>query len=59
MGMAGGAGGGMGFDAAGAYKLERHMLQLTKHSWLAEKAEKELLGGDFPGMGIDLLDLTK
>ena len=49
----------MGFDAANAYKYEKEMLTLTKHEWIADKTEKELLGARYPGSGVDLLDMSK
>lgn len=39
-----GAPGQMGFDASAAYKFERENLSIAKHEWVAEKAEKTLLG---------------
>ena len=57
MGM--GTGAGMGFDAAGSYRYEKEMLQLTRHEWGADKAERELLGARYPGTGVDLLDISR
>lgn len=55
MGMGGGAG-GMGFDAQKVFRAERDNLELVKHSWEAEEAEKRLLGDKYPSPSIDLLD---
>ncbi len=60
MGM-GGAGGGsqMGFDASAVFKNERESLGITRHEWLADQAEKDLLGDLYPdphstGTPVDL-----
>jgi len=46
MGMAGG--GQIGFDCSKAYAASREGLQVTKHSWNVEEAEKRLLGDRYP-----------
>lgn len=49
MGMPGAGGPGqMGFDAGAQYKNEREALGIAKHEWVAEKAERELLGDAYP-----------
>lgn len=48
-----------GFDASAGYNNEKAMLDLTKHEWVADKAERELLGDRYPGGGIDLLDMSR
>eukprot|EP01034_Spumella_vulgaris_P037532 gene37532-46304_t len=48
MGGAGGGGNPMGFDASAAFKNERESLGITRHEWLADKAEKDLLGDLYP-----------
>jgi len=58
MGMGGGAG-GMGFDAQKVFRAERDNLEMVKHSWEAEEAEKRLLGDKYPSPVIDALDPTK
>lgn len=49
MGMPGmGQPGQMGFDASAAYKQEKEILLIAKHSWAqASKAEKQLLGDKY------------
>ena len=58
MGMGGGPG-QMGFDAAAAYKNEREALGITKHEWLGDKAEKQLLGARYPEDAVAAVDLSK
>jgi ER membrane protein complex subunit 3 len=49
-----------GFDANGAYTAEREALGIVSHEWIAEKAERELLGDAYPdNMLQDQVDLTK
>ena len=38
----------MGFDASAAYKRERDMLGIARHEWVAEEAERTLLGDRYP-----------
>lgn len=47
MGMGMGGGGQVGFDAGAAYKQEREALNIVTHEWIAERAERELLGKSF------------
>jgi hypothetical protein len=49
MGMNGGA--QVGFNASAAYKSEREALGIVAHDWLAEHAERELLGDAYPDQG--------
>jgi hypothetical protein len=51
MGM--GMGGGMGFDAKAAYKAERELLTIHKHTFNGDQAEMDLLGSRYPGMGAN------
>lgn len=56
MGMMGGMGGGpggMGFNAEAAFKMERDSLDLVKHKWLVNDAEKNLLGPRYPTRPMD------
>ena len=46
MGM--GAGPQMGFDPKKAFGNERDSLDLVRHSWVLENAEKSLLGKKYP-----------
>ena len=46
MGM--GGVGQVGFDAGAAYRSEREALGISSHEWIAEKAERELLGDAYP-----------
>lgn len=45
MGMMGGPG---GFNAEGAFKMERDKLDMVKHKWLLADAERNLLGPRYP-----------
>lgn len=38
----------VGFDANAAYKNEREALAIVAHEWVAEKAERTLLGDSYP-----------
>lgn len=37
-----------GFDGNVAFKNEREILGIVNHEWIAEKAERELLGDRYP-----------
>mmetsp|Transcript_31661 Transcript_31661/g.42886 ORF Transcript_31661/g.42886 Transcript_31661/m.42886 type:complete len:291 (-) Transcript_31661:269-1141(-) len=50
MGM--GMGGGMGFNAEAAFKSERNSLDLVKHTWLLNDAERTILGDRFPAKAL-------
>lgn len=53
-------GGGAPFDAGAAFKAEREILGIVNHEWIAEKAERELLGDSYPEQGTgDAYDLSK
>lgn len=45
MGMGGNP---MSFDASNAYRVEREALGIAKHTWIADEAEKRLLGDAYP-----------
>lgn len=49
-----------GFDANAAYKMEREILGIVNHEWIAEKAERELLGERYPegNDGSDNVDFS-
>ena len=58
MGMMGGN--QMGFNAQAAYKQERERLALSRHSWVADKIEKKMLGENYPSqMTEEAIDLSK
>ena len=58
MGMMGG--GGAPFDAGAAFKNEREILGIVHHEWIAEKAERELLGDAYPdSSSTETIDLSK
>lgn len=49
-----------GFDAAAAFTAEREAVGISKHEWLAERAERELLGDAYPeSTAGDHMDLSK
>ena len=49
-----------GFDAGAAYKMEREALGIVNHEWIAEDAERELLGDAYPeSSGEVTFDLSK
>lgn len=50
-----------GFDAGGAFTAEREAVGIAKHEWLAERAERELLGDAYPEAtnGGEQMDLSK
>ena len=58
MGMGMGGAGQVGFDAAGAYKMEKEALGIVRHQWIGDRAEKFLLGDRYPelhsGAAVDL-----
>eukprot|EP01032_Pedospumella_encystans_P013148 gene13148-15154_t len=58
MGMGMGGAQQMGFNAEAAYKNEKEALGIAKHQWVADSAEKQLLGARYPeestGEAIDL-----
>ena len=58
MGMMGGGGGPQVFDAKGAFSNETDMLNITKHEFISDKYEREILGDRYPtpntGLEIDL-----
>jgi hypothetical protein len=58
MGMMGG--GGAPFDAGAAFKAEKEIMGIVNHEWIAEKAERELLGDFYPEQATgDAYDLSK
>ncbi len=48
MGMGMGGAGQVGFDAGAAYRQEREALSIAPHDWVAESAERTLLGDSYP-----------
>lgn len=48
-----------GFDAAGAYKLEKDLLSIAKHEWIAEEEERRFLGARYPDTSMPQVDLSK
>lgn len=49
-----------GFDANAAFAAEREVLGIVSHEWLAEQAERELLGDAYPETASnDQMDLSK
>ncbi len=50
-----------GFDGNAAFKAEREILGIVNHEWLAEKAERELLGDRYPESndGSDRVDFAR
>lgn len=49
-----------GFDAGAAFTAEREALGIVSHEWIAEKAERELLGDAYPESAVnDHMDLSK
>lgn len=60
MGMGMGGPSQVGFDATAAFKNEREALGISAHDWVAEKAERELLGDMYPDSSTDNeVDLSK
>jgi hypothetical protein len=60
MGMGMGGMGQPGFDAGAAYKMEKEALGIVAHEWIAEKAERELLGDSYPDSSSSVnFDLSK
>lgn len=59
MGMGMGGPAQVGFDAGAAYKNEREALGICAHDWIAEKAERQLLGDAYPEVGEAPLDLSQ
>jgi hypothetical protein len=60
MGMGMASMGQPGFDAGAAYKMEREALGIVSHEWIAEQAERELLGENYPDSSAsDIYDLSK
>jgi hypothetical protein len=57
-GMGGGAG-QVGFDAGAAYRAEREALSIAHHDWIAESAERSLLGDAYPdASAVGTVDLS-
>jgi len=57
MGM--GGPGQVGFDAAGFYKNEREALGILKHEFVADQAERQLLGDKYPeDFHVSTIDLS-
>lgn len=54
---------GQPFDSNAAFKREREAYKVVQHEWIADKAEKQLLGSLYPSAyksnGTEKLNLSR